>query len=346
MENKRFISASLGIIIVFIVGIILRLTKPIVFPFLLALFLSYILSPLLDFLKAHKIPKTLSIIFIVLAAFFIIYLLGSLFYSSGKTFAEALPQYGEKANAFLNTIINQIRLIQRDWKLVDWIQSFDFERMGKILLSSLGPFFSFFSNLFLIFVFLLFILAERDSFQDKLQTAMSGEDSSRVIKIYKNINHQIQRYLAIKTTIAFSNGLLAAIILTLFDVEFAVVFGFLTFLLDYVPSVGAIISTFFPVAMAAFQFETLWPAFWILIILISIQTILSNFIEPRLMGSGLGLSPLAVLISLLFWGWLWGVPGMILAVPITGIIKIICSNIPSLKFVAVIMSKAGQEESV
>jgi predicted PurR-regulated permease PerM len=99
------------------------------------------------------------------------------------------------------------------------------------------------------------------------------------------------------------------------------------------------VATILPLIIAAFQFDNLWPAFWIFIILGTIQMSIGNFIEPRLMGEGLGLSPLVVLFSLFFWGWLWGIPGMILAVPIAAVIKIVCSNIPSLEFVAALMSK-------
>jgi AI-2 transport protein TqsA len=114
----------------------------------------------------------------------------------------------------------------------------------------------------------------------------------------------------------------------------------LTFLLNYIPTIGSIFATAFPVIIAVFQFESLWPALWILLILTLIQQSMGNFIEPKFMGEGLGLSPLVVLFSLFFWGWLWGILGMILAVPLAAMVKIVCSNIPSLKFVGELMSKA------
>jgi predicted PurR-regulated permease PerM len=129
------------------------------------------------------------------------------------------------------------------------------------------------------------------------------------------------------------------VVLLAFGVDFAVLFGFLTFLLNYIPSLGSIASMGLASVIAAFQFGGVFPALWILLLLVGFDVVISNFLEPKLMGQGLGLSPLAVLFSLFFWGWLWGVPGMILAVPLLAVIKIVCGNIPALNPVAEILSK-------
>ena len=212
-------------------------------------------------------------------------------------------------------------------------------KVGGFLLSSLGPFFSFISNLFLIFIFLVFILAGRGKTKDKIKESFDDLRGEKIINVIQNIDTQIQKYLAIKTIVSLFTGIFATIVLIIFGVDFAIVFGFFTFLLNYIPTIGSIIATALPLTIAVFQFNTLWPAFWLLIILSFIQIIMGNFVEPRLMGRGLGLSPLVVLFSLFFWGWLWGLPGMILAVPIAAVIKIVCSNIPSLEFMATLMSK-------
>jgi AI-2 transport protein TqsA len=127
--------------------------------------------------------------------------------------------------------------------------------------------------------------------------------------------------------------------LLLFGLPFAVVFGFITFLLNYIPNFGSVIATALPALLAVFHFGRFWPAFWVLVVLISIQMILGNFIEPRLMGRELGLSPLLVIFSLIFGGWLWGFPGMIIAVPVLASFKIAFGNIPSLAFLDVMMDK-------
>jgi len=339
MKENKVVVACLVIIVIFIAGVVMRLAKPVLFPFVLAIFLSFVLSPALDFMNRLKIPKSVSLIFIIIFAFFIIYLLGALFYSSGKSFGSEFPKYGQKISSILNSIQEQIKVILPDWEPVDWVGQLDINKMGGFFLSSLGPFFAFMSNLFLVFIFLIFILAGRGNIKKKIRNCFDDRRSLQIVDIIQNIDIQIQKYLFIKTLISFATGVFAAIVLLIFGLDFAIAFGFFTFILNYIPNIGSIIATALPVAFAAFQFETLWPAFWIFIILGSIQMTLGNFVEPRVMGQGLGLSTLVVLFFLFFWGWLWGIGGMILAVPTAAIIKIVCRNIPPLNFVAELMSK-------
>ena len=339
MQGNKVITACLVIVVIFIAGVVLRLAKPVLFPFFLAIFLSFILSPALDFMTRLKIPKTISIIFILIITFLVIYLLGVLFYSSGKSFASEFPKYGQKINSILSSLQERLKLSGDTREPLNWVSQLNINKIGNFLLSSLGPFFSFLSNLFLIFIFLIFILAGRGKTKEKIRASFNISRSSKIINVIAKIDSQIQRYLAIKTIVSFFTGIMATVVLMIFEVDFAIVFGFLTFLLNYIPNIGSIIATALPLTIAAFQFETLWPAFWIFVLLGGIQMTMGNFIEPKLMGEGLGLSPLVILFSLFFWGWLWGIPGMILAVPIVAIIKIVCSNIPSLEFVAALMSK-------
>jgi predicted PurR-regulated permease PerM len=339
MQGNKVVAAALIILVIFVVGIVIQQAKAVLFPFFLAIFLSFILSPILDFLTRKKIPRAVSILFIILISFLIIYLLGLLFYSSGKTFASEFPKYGQKISSILASIQEQLKLTFPKLETADWVGQLDINKIGGFLLSSLGPFFSFIANLFLIFIFLIFILAGRGNIKTKIEKSFNKERSSQIINIIQKIDKQIQKYLAMKTIVSFVTGVLATVVLMIFGVDFAIVFGFFTFILNYIPNIGSIIATALPLTVAVFQFETLWPAFWILIILGSIQMIIGNFIEPRVMGEGLGLSTLVVLFFLFFWGWLWGIAGMILAVPTAATIKIVCDNIPPISFVGELMSK-------
>jgi len=341
MKDSKIATAFLGLIVVFIAGVVLKLAKPVLLPFFVAIFLSFILYPVLDFSSNRlKIPKAISIFLILIITFLVIYLLGVLFYSSGKTFASEFPKYGQKISSILESLQERLKLAPFEWDPLEWVGQLDISKISSFLFASLGTFFSFISNLFLILVFLIFILLGRGNTKPKIQSSFNKRRASKIIKVIQNIDSQVQKYLAIKTVMSLVTGVFVTIVLLLFGLDFAIVFGFLTFLLNYVPTVGSIIATAFPVIIAVFQFESLWPALWILLILTVIQQSLGGFVEPKLMGEGLGLSPLVVLFSLFFWGWLWGILGMILAVPIAAMVKIICSNIPSLKFVGELMSKA------
>jgi predicted PurR-regulated permease PerM len=339
MQGNKIITACLVIVVIFIGGVVLQQARPVLFPFFLALFLSFILYPVQDFFTRIKIPKFLSIIFILLVTFTIIYLLGALFYSAGKTFATEFPKYGQKISTILISIQEKLNLSPLNLETVDWPKQLELNKIGGLIVSSLGPFFSFISTLFLIFIFLIFILAGRGKTKEKLKKSLDKKNARKIIEVVEKIDGQIQKYLAIKTIVSLFTGILVTVVLLIFGVDFAIVFGFLTFLMNYIPNIGSFIATAFPIIIAFFQFETIWPAFWIMVLLMSIQMIMGNLVEPRLMGRGLGLSPLVVLFFLFFWGWLWGIPGMILSVPIAAIVKIICSNIDELNFIAALMSK-------
>lgn len=339
MNGNKVATACLVIIVVFLFGLLLKEAKPVFFPFFLAVMLYFLMSPALDYLTRLKIPKAVSILFLVIITFFIFYLLGALFYSSGKSFAAELPKYGQRLQSIIDSIQMKLQMPQIEWETLDWTKQFDLGKVGSFVLSSLGPFFSFMANLFLVFIFLIFIMSGRGKVKNKVVNYYPKEKSERFITMAQNIDSQIQRYIAIKTLVSFFTGVFAGIVLVIWGLDFAIVFAFLTFILNYIPNIGSFIATVFPVAIAIFQYDTIWPAIWICVILITLQQVMGNFVEPRLMGKGLGLSPLVVLFSLFFWGWLWGIPGMILATPMTAIVKIVCSNIPELRVVAALMSK-------
>jgi AI-2 transport protein TqsA len=338
MENSKILAFSGGIVSIFLAGVVLRLAKPVLFPFFLAIFFYFVLSPVLDFLTGLKVPKVVAVVVILLCTFLALYLMGMLFYSSGETFAAEFPKYGQKLSAMLESLQASLKLPKAKWEPLAWVESLDINKLGSFFLASLGTIFSFISNLFLVLLFLVFMLAGRGKLNIKIKNSVPAHRAAQVNRIIENIDHQVQKYLALKTLICIVSGILATVILALFGVNFAIVFGFLTFLLNYIPNIGPLIAKIFPFIFALLQFEKFWPAFWVLVVLFAVDGVIA-VLEPRLMGERLGLSPLAILFALFFWGWLWGIPGMILAVPVMVILKIVCGNFPSLKFMEVLMSK-------
>ena len=339
MNGDKFLKIGVGIVVLFLLGIFLKLAKPVLIPFSLALLLSFAVSPILGFLKRLKIPRPVALSVILLATFVLLYLLGVLFYSSGKSFAAELPSYSEMVQEFVVGIEKIVPNEQLRESLLGWAKGFDIDAVGSFLLAALGPFFAFMSGLLLVFVFMIFILAGKGRLEAKIVRAFPEGQATALARTIRRIDREIQKYLAIKTLVNLGIGLLTAGVLAMFGLPFAVVFGFLAFVANYMPTIGAVFAILPPVLMAAFFFPTYGPVFWIFVILSVLHLALAGQIEPRLMGKGLSLSPLLVLVSLFFGGWLWGIPGMILVVPILAVLKIVFSNIPSLAFLEAIMDK-------
>jgi predicted PurR-regulated permease PerM len=338
-QDNKILTGSAAVLAILGLGVVLRLAKPVLLPFCLALFLYFIVAPALEGLRRLKISRTVSVVVIVFVTMIVLYLLAVLFYTSGKNFAADFPAYGHKLRSLLESL--QARFQFPDSKLdpLAWVDSLDINQLGAFLLSSLGTFFSLLGNLLLILVFLIYMLAGRARMNEKIRRFNSPKRASQMIAIFENIDHQVQKYLAIKTVISLASGILTTLLLVVFGVHYAIAFGFFTFLLNYIPNIGSFLSKLVPFLFAILQFGGLWKAVWLLVFMFILDAILAMIIEPKLMGARLGLSPLAIIVALFFWGWLWGIPGMVLAVPLLAIMKIVAANYPPLRWLEGILSQ-------
>ncbi len=327
------------LLLIFICGLILRLAKPVLFPFFIALFLYFLFSPLIDLSARLKIPRSIALIFSVAIAFTVLYFLGILIYASGKALADKLPTYSHQFNFFLEWVKKKMIEIGINYSRYALLENLDFNRLANFILASLGTFFSFLTKLLLILVFLFFMLAGRGKLKLKVLKYLESERSQFIANLIDQIDKEIQKYLLIKTLISFFSGSMLAFILALFGVDFALLFGVLAFILNYIPSLGTIISIILPSLYAILQFGSFWRALWIFLLLVATDFVVANILEPKIMGQSLGLSPLVVLFFLFFWGWLWGIPGMILAVPILATIKIVVDHFPSLRVLSSLLGK-------
>lgn len=340
MDKNRFAKFGIGIVVLFLIGVFLKLAKPVLIPFCLALLFAFAVAPALDFLVRRKVPKSVALVVILLLSFAVLYLIGIVFYASGKSFAAELPSYNEMAKSFLERIDSVVPDPRLKVGLTDWVNGLNVSRLGTFFVSALGPFFSFMSQLLLVFVFMIFILAGRGRMTKKFAEAFSPDHASTLGKAAVRINREIQKYLAVKTLVNLLIGVLVTAALAVFGVRFAVVFGVLAFLFNYVPTLGAFVSVALPVLLAVFLEGSFSLKVGLLLaVLATVHAAMHRFLERRLMRKEPDLSPLLVLFSLFFWAWLWGIPGMILAVPILAVMKIVFANVPSLRFLETMMDK-------
>jgi len=340
VDKNKWLRVGVGILILFLVGVFLKLARPILVPFALALLFAFAVSPALDFLVRRKVPKALALVIILILSFTVLYLVGTVFYSGGKSLAAELPSYTEMVRGFLGKIDTLVPDPRLKVGLTEWIQGFNIGSAGTFLLSTLGPFFSFMSELLLVFVFMTFILARRGRMARKFDEAFQPGQASAVSRTVVRIDCEIQKYLAAKTLTNLLIGILVASVLALFGVRFALVFGVLAVLFNYVPTLGAVVSVALPVLLALFLEGGLTlKVLFVLILLVAIHAVLHRVVERRLLAKELSLSPLLVLFSLFFWAWLWGIAGMILAIPILTAARILFENVPSLRFLGTMMDR-------
>jgi AI-2 transport protein TqsA len=189
----------------------------------------------------------------------------------------------------------------------------------NIVTNTFGTILGLISGMFFVIIFVIFLLLGRDPYSDHS-------------RVYLDVVQNIRRYVGIKVAISAITGLLVWAILTLIGLELAGAFGILAFLLNFIPSIGSIISTLLPIPIAVVQFHA---SPWLIVLVIAIpgavQNLLGNLIEPKLQGEGLNLHPVTVVLALAFWGLLWGIAGMFLAAPITAAVRIFLMQFDTLK---------------
>lgn len=340
-KEKRTIVVLLGILVVIAIGFILHILGSILKPFLIALFLSFLFETPIKLMRRIKIPKAVAILIILIFTFTFFYLIGLLIYSNVNSFKQEFPVYEQKFQQMYLNALEKLKIpevdVQEYYENINWSELLQKFSIPKLLSTSVGTFINFLANLFLILLFMVYILLGREDLLKRIAKAFP-QDENTFMDVYNNINKGIQRYVATKALISLGTGLSATIILLLFGVDFAWVWGLLTFLLNFIPNIGSIVATLPPILVAIFQFGGLFPSVWIALLLISVQITWGNVVEPAVMGKSLNMSPLVVIVSLIFWGFIWGAIGMILAVPISSAIQIVCSNIETLKPISIIMA--------
>jgi AI-2 transport protein TqsA len=340
VDKNKWLRVGVGILVLFLVGVFLKLARPILVPFALALLLAFAVSPALDFLVRRKLPKAIALVIILVLSFAALYLIGTVFWAGGKSLASELPSYTETVRDFLARIDLLVPDPRLKVGLTEWIQGFNVGKAGAFLLSAFGPFLSFMSDLLLIFVFMIFILAGRGRLVRKVDEAFPPGQASTLSRTAVRIDCEVQRYLAVKSLTNLVIGILVAAVLAVLGVRFAVLFGVLAILFNYVPTLGAAVAVALPTLMTIF-FEggVTFKVVLVLVLLAAAHAAPHRLLERRLMAKEVSLSPLLVLFSLFFWAWLWGIPGMILAVPLLTGARIFFENVPSLRFLGTMMDR-------
>jgi AI-2 transport protein TqsA len=349
MEN-RYNEPAIGIIkvaswvlVIVLLTVIMKTMAFLFIPLSISLLFCYALGIPLDFLQRFPIPSFMRTLLVILFIVIVIYLLGRLVSINIREFQGQLPLFEEKFWEYARSILTWLNISPDQVREVydSFLKSFsgmDFKPVGTLVQRLSGSFFSFLGNMMWVFLFMIFMLAERENFTKRIVKGFGKTRSESVLDALGRINKAVQDYLGLKTLISMLTGVLVTLTLFVLDVPFAVLWGVLTFLLNFIPNIGSLIAVLPPVAIALFESGSFGKMFIVALVLVCIQIVVGNYVEPKMMGRGLNLSPLVVLLSLVFWGWMWGIPGMLLSVPLTAAIKIACEQLDSTRTVAVLMS--------
>jgi predicted PurR-regulated permease PerM len=333
VDRNKITLIFLGILVVVAVGVVLKYAASVILPLIIAWLLSYLIGPAVNYMTQRKVPTTLAVVIILIILLGILYLSGTFLYARISAFATAYPWYYERMRQIIETVTSQLNLGFDPLAGINWGQS-----VGRFLMSLSGSVFTFVSELVLVVVFLFFILLGKPFFKYKILKSFSQEKANQLSEITFSITAQIRRYLSLQFLISFVTGVLVWLTLELVGVDFAITWGAVAFFLNFIPTVGSIVSSIPPILLALVQFyPSFWPGIITLIALLTIQLSIGNGIAPKVLGDQLNLSPVVILLSLLFWGWLWGGVGALLSVPVTAALKIVCENIESLHPISVMM---------
>ena len=327
--GTRFLVAAASLVIV-IAG--LRAAATLIMPFLIAVFLAVVSVPLMTWLQRKGVPKALAVICTILMAVGIIAILVLVVGRSVDDFTEAVPRY----QARLQTLIESGTAVAADLGLpTDEVGVLDLlpAEVFNVFGTALGALTAFASNSFLVLLTVVFILLEAAGFRTKLTVAF-GDDAD--FGKLRHMTGQVQNYLVIKTTISAATGLVIGVWVWAWGLDFALLWGLVAFILNFIPSLGSIIAAVPAVVLAVIQFG---PGRAAIIALgyLGVNLVFGNFVEPTLMGRRLGLSTLVVFVSLVFWGFVWGPIGMLFSVPLTMVMKIALENTQEFRWVAVML---------
>lgn len=370
--TKVFI-AIIGLVVI---AIVLKELSHIFIPFVIAIFLFFVFSPLNNFLSSKKVPMAVITLLDIVITFSVLYGVGRIVVDSFFQFADGLPLYGDK----LSTMIKSTAL---SWGVTDpFFTEFSFDQLlAKLNIQNLagGIFSSTFSllgSVLFVLFFFVFVLSGNETIYESikhryvfkkvnpelkkikrnLQHSEASIDEQKLLDefqqerqlreqqletTFKKITEQIQRYIIAKVGVNLAAGIITTIVLSIVGVDFPIVWGLFVFLFNFIPTIGSAAALVFPVLFTLVQFDSFGTVILVLILMAGIQTLAFNVAEPMILGRRLNLNPLLILMSVLVWGYIWGIVGMLLSVPLTAIIKIIISNSnsPNMEFFGQLMSQ-------
>jgi len=308
-------------------------------PFLLSLFIAIILSPSYNFLNKKGLPSAISLTIVISVFIVFLILVVKLIGSSVHEFSANIDFYNQQLLHIFSKFTDFVKSmgIEIDYEAIgNIINTKQIMNFSTVIIKSIG---SIFADGFVILLTVIFMISESKYFIYKLEYASSENEAVNHIE---EIFNRIKAYMVLKAVISILTGFIIWIALTIVGTDYAFLWAVLAFILNFIPNIGSIIAAVPAVLLTLVQLGTV-SALIVSGIYVVVNIIIGSVIEPKVMGKGLGLSTLVVFLSLIFWGWLFGIVGMLLSIPLTIMAKIIFNANDNTRWIAVFL---GTGESV
>jgi AI-2 transport protein TqsA len=371
--TTKFFIVIIGLVVI---GIVLKELSSIFIPLVVAIFLFFVFTPLNSWLIKKKVPMILVTLIDIAITFGLLYGVGRIVVDSFFQFSESLPIYGEKLSGMVRATTASWGLTDpffTEFSFDKLLASLNLKNIAGGLFSST---ISLAGNVLFVLFFFVFVLSgnrtifeaikhryvykkvspELKRIKKNLRRSDETVDEKKLLDkfqrerqlreqqietTFKKITEQIQRYIIAKVGVNLAAGIITTIVLSIIGVDFPIVWGLFVFLFNFIPTIGSALALVFPVLFTLVQFDSFGTVILVLVLMAGIQTLAFNVAEPMILGKRLNLNPLLILLSVLLWGYIWGIVGMLLSVPLTAIIKIIFSNSgsPNIEFFEQLMSK-------
>jgi predicted PurR-regulated permease PerM len=323
IQSRGSAVISFAAVIVIVYG--LQMAKVVLVPFLIAAFLALITVRPMLWMQRHRVPAILGALIIVCAMMLVLFLVGAIVGTSVAEFTAALPSYQQRLDVIVQGILKFVaETLNSDESLQSLSDMIDPGWAMGLAASILNGLKDVLTNIFLIFFTIIFIVE-----------AAFGR-SAHSLEAPRVFLSNLGRYLGIKTLVSMATGMTAGVLTWAIGLDFPLLWAMLAFLLNYVPTIGSIIAAVPAVLLALVQLGA--PEATATVIgFVGINVLFGNFIEPRLMGYGVGISPLVVFIGLVLWGWVFGPVGMLLSVPLTMTLKLALESDERTRWMAILL---------
>ena len=333
-----------GLLVVIGTAVILSYTKAVLLPFVLAFMIWFLIRQMQQLfgkvrINGRRIPLWLRGTLAFLAIFGLLGLVGVMLTNNIKGVNQLLPHYERNVLLIKADLENVTGL---DLRAYTGRITQDLE-VGKLIGQLVNALTSILGNAVMVLIYVGFLMLEERHAKAKF-TALyeEGPKRDKALAMLSHMDRSLSQYVVLKTFVSLMTGTLSYIALRIIGVDFAFFWAFTIFILNYIPTIGSLVATVFPAFIAALQFASIGPALWVLGSVGVIQMLAGNILDPRLMGPSLNVSGVVVILSLAFWGSIWGVTGMILSVPITVMLVIVLAEFENTRWLAILLSDKGQ----